>query len=53
MTAALFSGLSFSPKNGDRLVSKAVTAAIAALFERTDKLDSQVRAEPVAKLLPG
>ncbi len=53
MTAALFSGLPFSPQNGDRLVSKAVTAAISALFERTEKLDAQVRAEPVAKLLQG
>ena len=53
MTATLFGSLPFSPQNGDRLVSKAVTAAIAALFERTETLDARVRAEPVAKLLQG
>ncbi|WP_017328147.1 DUF2993 domain-containing protein [Synechococcus sp. PCC 7336] len=49
----MFGGLPFSGQGGDRIVSKAVTAAIAALFERTEKLEANVRAEPVAKLLQG
>ncbi len=38
---------------GDQLVSKAVSAAIAALFKRTGKLEATVRAEPVSKLMQG
>ena len=35
------------------MVSKAVSAAIAALFKRTGKLVATVRSEPVSKLLQG
>ena len=53
MTSVLFGSLPFPGQGGDQLVSKAVTAAIAALFKRTQKLEAIVRAEPVAKLLQG
>ncbi|WP_017325151.1 DUF2993 domain-containing protein [Synechococcus sp. PCC 7336] len=53
MTAALFGGLTFDKQGGDRFVSKVVAAAISTLFQRTEKLEAQVRAEPVAKLLQG
>ena len=53
MTAAFLGGFPFDRQGGDRLVSKVVTSAISALFQRTEKLDAQVRAEPVAKLLQG
>ncbi|MDJ0702762.1 MAG: DUF2993 domain-containing protein [Leptolyngbyaceae cyanobacterium MO_188.B28] len=53
MTSVLFGSLPFPGQGGDQLVSKAVTAAIAALFKRTRKLEATVRAEPVAKLLQG
>ena len=53
MTSVLFGSLPFPGQGGDQLVSKAVTAAIAALFKRTQKLEATVRAEPVAKLLQG
>ena len=52
-TSVLFGSLPFPGQGGDQLVSKAVTAAIAALFKRTQKLEATVRAEPVAKLLQG
>lgn len=35
------------------MVSQAVTAAISALFQRTEQLEANVRAEPVTKLLQG
>ena len=53
MTSVLFGSLPFPSQGGDQLISKAVTAAIAALFKRTQKLEATVRAEPVAKLLQG
>ena len=52
MTAFLL-GSSRPDQGGDQLVSKAVTAAISALFKRTQKLEVNLRAEPVAKLLQG
>lgn len=53
MTAIVFGSLPFPNQNGDSFVSKAVSAAIAALFKRTDKIEATVRAEPVTKLLQG
>ena len=53
MTSIVFGSLPFPDQGGDRLVSKAVSTAIAALFKQTGKLDATVRAEPVAKLLQG
>jgi hypothetical protein len=53
MTSVLFGSLPIPSQGGDRLVSKAVTTAISALFRRTDQLEATVRAEPVAKLLQG
>lgn len=53
MTAAVFGTLPFPNQNGDQIVSKAVSTAIAALFKRTGKIEAMVRAEPVAKLLQG
>lgn len=53
MTSFVFGSLPFSNQGGDQIVSKAVSAAIAALFKRTGKLVATVRAEPVAKLLSG
>lgn len=53
MTAVLFGSLPFPSQGGDQLVSQAATTAIAALFKRTQKLEANVRAEPVAKLLQG
>ncbi|MBD2480579.1 DUF2993 domain-containing protein [Planktothrix sp. FACHB-1365] len=53
MVQALFGSTSFQTQSGDRLVSKAVGTAIAALFKRSEKIEANVRAEPVAKLLQG
>ena len=53
MTAAVFGTLPFPNQNGDQIVSKAVSTAIAALFKRTGKIEAMVRVEPVAKLLQG
>ena len=53
MTAVVFGTLPFPNQGGDQIVSKAVSAAIAALFKRTGKVEAMVRAEPVAKLLQG
>ncbi|GCL55964.1 hypothetical protein NIES3806_33210 [Microcystis aeruginosa NIES-3806] len=53
MTAGVFGSLPFPNQSGDQLISKVVSAAIAALFKRTGKLTATVRAEPVAKLLQG
>lgn len=53
MVNALFGSTPFQSQGGDRLVSKAVGAAIAALFKRSEKIEANVRAEPVAKLLQG
>ena len=53
MTAFLLDSLSRPAQGGDQLVSKAVTSAIAALFKHAQKLEVNVRAEPVAKLLQG
>ncbi|MGK7880442.1 MAG: DUF2993 domain-containing protein [Crocosphaera sp.] len=53
MTAVVFGTLPFPNQGGDQIVSKAVSAAIAALFKRTGKVEATVRAEPVAKLLQG
>ncbi|MGH2412898.1 MAG: LmeA family phospholipid-binding protein, partial [Microcystaceae cyanobacterium] len=53
MTSIVLGSLPFPSQSGDQLVSKAVSAAIAALFKRTGKLEANVKAEPVAKLLQG
>lgn len=53
MTAIVFGSLPFPGQSGDQLVSKAVTGAIASLFKRTEKLEANVKAEPLAKLLQG
>jgi stringent starvation protein B len=53
MVQALFGSTPIQAQSGDRLVSKVVGAAIAALFKRSDKVEANVRAEPVAKLLQG
>ena len=53
MTSIVFGSLPFPDQGGDRLISKVVSAAIAALFKQTGQLDATVRAEPVAKLLQG
>lgn len=52
MVSALFN-TSFQAQSGDRLVSKVAQGAIAALFKRSEKIQANVRAEPVAKLLQG
>ena len=49
----MLGSLPFNRQGGDQLVSKVVSAAIAALFKQTDKIAATVRAEPVAKLLQG
>lgn len=53
MTSIVFGSLPLPNQGGDQIVSKAVSAAIAALFKRTGKIDANVRAEPVTKLLQG
>lgn len=53
MTSIVFGNLPVPGQSGDRVVSKAVTAAISALFKQTENLEAIVRAEPVAKLLQG
>jgi hypothetical protein len=53
MSAVVFGSLPFPGQSGDRVVSKVVSAAIAALFKRTGTIEANVRAEPVAKLLQG
>lgn len=53
MTAIVFGSLPFPGQGGDQIVSKAVTSAIAALFKKTGKLEANVKAEPVSKLLQG
>ena len=53
MTAIVFGSLPFPGQSGDQFVSKAITTAIAALFKKTGKLEANVRAEPIAKLLQG
>ncbi|MBC6417796.1 MAG: DUF2993 domain-containing protein [Prochloron sp. SP5CPC1] len=53
MRSIMFSSLPFPGQSGDKIISKVVTTAIAALFKQTGKLSANVRAEPVAKLLQG
>jgi hypothetical protein len=53
MTATVFGNIPFPGQSGDKFISKAVTGAIAALFKRTDKLEANVKAEPIGKLLQG
>lgn len=53
MTSIVFGNLPVPGQSGDRVVSKAVTAAISALFKQTEKLEAIVKAEPVAKLFQG
>jgi len=53
MSAIVFGSLPFPGQSGDQIVSKVVTTAIAALFKKTGKLEANVRAEPVAKILQG
>jgi hypothetical protein len=53
MTSIVFGNLPVPGQSGDRVVSKAVTAAISALFKQAEKLEAIVRAEPVAKLFQG
>ena len=40
-------------QNGAQVVSKVVTTAISALFKKKRKLEANVKAEPIAKLLQG
>ena len=53
MVTALFTSTPMQNQSGDRLVSKVAGAAIAALFRSSDRVEANVRAEPVAKLLQG
>lgn len=53
MISTVFGSLPFPNQGGDRVVSKVVTAAISALFKKSEQLAVNVRAEPVAKLLQG
>lgn len=49
----MFGSLPFAGQNGAQVVSQVVTAAIAALFRKTGKLEAKVKVEPIAKLLQG
>ena len=49
----MFGNLNFPGQNGAQLVSKVVTTAIAALFKKTGKLEANVKAKPITKLLQG
>ncbi|HEY9908553.1 MAG TPA: DUF2993 domain-containing protein [Thermosynechococcaceae cyanobacterium] len=49
----MLGSLPFTGQGGEQIVSKVVSAAIAALFKQTGKIAATVRAEPVAKLLQG
>ena len=49
----MFGSLPFPGQNGAQVVSKVVTTAISALFKKTGKLEANVKAEPIAKLLQG
>ncbi|MGF1491747.1 MAG: DUF2993 domain-containing protein [Microcoleaceae cyanobacterium] len=53
MVQALLTSTPFQAQGGDRLVSRVVAAAIAALFKQSQKVEANVRAEPVTKLLQG
>jgi hypothetical protein len=53
MTAIVFGTIPFPGQSGDQIVSKAISAAISALFRKTENLEANVRAEPIAKLLQG
>jgi hypothetical protein len=53
MVSGLFGNTMFQDQGGDRLVSKVAGSAIAALFKRSENIEANVRAEPVAKLLQG
>lgn len=54
MVSGLFGNTMFQQdRGGDRLVSKVAGGAIAALFKRSENIEANVRAEPVAKLLQG
>lgn len=49
----MLGSLPFTGQGGEQIVSKVVSAAIAALFKQTGKIAATVRAEPVSKLLQG
>ncbi len=53
MVSAWFGSTPFPEQSGDRVVSKVAATAIAALFKRSEKIETNVRVEPVAKLLQG
>lgn len=53
MTAIVFGSIPFPGQSGDKIVSKAISTAIAALFKKTGNLEANVKAEPIAKLLQG
>ena len=53
MVSGLFGNTMFQNQGGDRVVSKVAGSAIAALFKRSENIEANVRAEPVAKLLQG
>lgn len=53
MTSIVFGSLPFPSQSGAQIASKAISAAIAALFKRTGSIDANLRVEPVAKLLQG
>lgn len=53
MVSSLFGSKPFQNQSGDALVSKVAGTAIAALFKKSEKVEANVRAEPVTKLLQG
>lgn len=53
MVSVASGGASPPAQGGDRLVSRVVGSAITALFKHSEQVDTQIRAEPVSKLLQG
>lgn len=53
MSSALLSGIPFQVQGADQLVSKVVSTAITALFKRSERVEANIRVEPIAKLLQG
>lgn len=49
----MLSGIPFQAQGADQMVSKVVSTAIAALFKRSDRVEANIRVEPIAKLLQG
>ncbi len=53
MIANLSIPMTVPGQSGDQFVSKVVTVAISALFKKTEKLEVNLRVEPVARLMQG